>query len=1198
MKTKTLGEVLRRITRLVGVGLFGVWLTNTAMASTAAIALSSAGTDRNDWNEYVGLRFTTGPVPLIVDQLGRWVVSSGGSHTVRIVDPNNGCAVVATASVNTSSAPTGQFKYQAVSGGPVTLMANHTYFLMSQESSGGDHWYGADTVLNATKDLTIDCPAYVWPGTGVYYSNVDPNNGGLPNHCYGPVGFTYSLGASGTVTSGSMDAVTGAAVGKLRNDFGGLVGFKFSTGDKELKVTELGRWVVSGNSGNHLVKIIDPAASDAVVTSAYVNTSGATAGMFKYAAVGSAATLAANHVYYLVSDETSSGDLWGDSNTGLISSDEITITNPVYYDSGYLPEPSNGTTNHGFGPVSFRYQTPGVIATVTPGAVGTRNDWPNYVGFRFETGDRELNVTHLGRWVLSGNSHTHALKIVDPSAGNATVASATVNLSGATAGAFVYAALDTSVVLAANHEYYVMSLESDTSGSDYWYTGHCGVTPTGDITIVAPQYQQDSSYYTDGSPGDQGNYSYGPVSFLYTPVRPGWTFQTDSTTLKLDIYGAPFITQLAENNTQGWDWITSPSVVPLPRRVYVSDSARYPNWIFGGASVNNDDGKKVTLTYTSSTPALTLTQTWHAYPGVGPVENKTTITNSSGDELRYDQVDVVPSDLGVTAEATATLWQFNRGNTNHPSDHHFTTGTVLTSLSSQQDPAIDYRATNILGSGDYFLPFTLLQVGGDTAAGHGLYYGYDKPYGQFQIDNKVWGSDPNRIRAKSMLWWEHSFNQVNGASTELPGIFYGTYRGGDADYGTNVMKKWFWAHKMTPTIRANTQEPLITVAAPLDTADYAEDYFDYYPDLAQWGVQLVKEDAQWLSDFNANYETMVAWTPNTTYWPSGFTLPKLVHDNGLLLDLYMSNTFQGGDMADSTDRATELNALVERFAPDGVTLSWLTAGDGFDYWRSDINYEASLNYNSHLGFLKLMDDMITVAGGSGFRWENTSAASKKSFDLLERQSWGCTNDERIDQYAGAIEYFRMVYYANSYVINPVQLCDQNDDFYDYVQHSYNPAYYSEAKAKYSCRTGFLSAWMHWLAAGYNPHDDVYEEHVALYATYQRPILRGANVYHILPIADQLHWDGIQLFNPGYDGGKGSVLLFKPNSGASYVTSAAIVFKGLTPTKHYTLTFQDRNDLNDDFVGVTGTYLMTTGIGTLTGPSNDWDSEIIWIDQTD
>ena len=68
-------------------------------------------------------------------------------------------------------------------------------------------------------------------------------------------------------------------------------------------------------------------------------------------------------------------------------------------------------------------------------------------------------------------------------------------------------------------------------------------------------------------------------------------------------------------------------------------------------------------------------------------------------------------------------------------------------------------------------------------------------------------------------------------------------------------------------------------------------------------------------------------------------------------------------------------------------------------------------------------------------------------------------------------------------------------------------------------------------------------------------------------------------------------LFKPS--ADVPANKVIRLKGLNPKGVYTLTFQDRKDLN---CVRTGAQLMTNGV-YVTGMTGANASEIIWIEET-
>lgn len=140
------------------------------------------------------------------------------------------------------------------------------------------------------------------------------------------------------------------------------------------------------------------------------------------------------------------------------------------------------------------------------GTLANSQNW--YAGFRFTVGASNITVTHLGRWIVSGNSQNKALLLV-PGAGGSPLAFVSLNRSGQPAAAYAYVAIS-SVVLTAGQSYLVASEE--TSGGDQWYSDDTTVVSDTDITVT------DSIWSTGGAwtPNATGAFSYGPVNFLYT----------------------------------------------------------------------------------------------------------------------------------------------------------------------------------------------------------------------------------------------------------------------------------------------------------------------------------------------------------------------------------------------------------------------------------------------------------------------------------------------------------------------------------------------------------------------------------------------------------------------------------------------------------------------------------------------------------
>lgn len=145
------------------------------------------------------------------------------------------------------------------------------------------------------------------------------------NHSYVPLGIRTSTGTA---------LVRTVQPGTARTDAPGWwvaeVGMKFTTGASAINVASVGRWVLAGNTAQHLVRIVDAATgADVPGGSAIVDTATATAGAFAYANLPAPLKLLPNHTYYLLSSE-GSGDSYYDDNTTIAASSSIAVLGSAY----------------------------------------------------------------------------------------------------------------------------------------------------------------------------------------------------------------------------------------------------------------------------------------------------------------------------------------------------------------------------------------------------------------------------------------------------------------------------------------------------------------------------------------------------------------------------------------------------------------------------------------------------------------------------------------------------------------------------------------------------------------------------------------------------------------------------------------------------------------------------------------------------
>lgn len=321
------------------------------------VGSTGLGTIRNDYSGWVGFGFKVGATPMIVQGLGRISVAGNTqSHVVKLVQASSdgpppffdrpgtdvqGGNVLVTPG---NTAP-GTFAYAAL-GTPLALAASSTYYVLTQETLGGDEWYGYNTYVQTSPDGT---------GTGPVYGSSSWTSTIVAGYTYAPVDLKYTLAPPPGPPTGTL-FVTNKTLGTLRNDYSGWVGFTFNTGSAPLTVNALGRIVVAGNTQNHAVKLVDAATgSDVPNGIASVATTSAPPGAFAYATLPVTVTLAASHTYFLMSQEAYGGDQWYDFNSVVQTTGVATVTSAVYGTGA--PYRPIGNPGRSYGPVGFLYGT-------------------------------------------------------------------------------------------------------------------------------------------------------------------------------------------------------------------------------------------------------------------------------------------------------------------------------------------------------------------------------------------------------------------------------------------------------------------------------------------------------------------------------------------------------------------------------------------------------------------------------------------------------------------------------------------------------------------------------------------------------------------------------------------------------------------------------------------------------------------------
>jgi hypothetical protein len=171
---------------------------------------------------------------------------------------------------------------------------------------------------------------------------------------------------------------------------------------------------------------------------------------------------------------------------------------------GNKSEPSNEASAIPVAPTNNSFVTSETVGTL-------RNDYNGLVGMAIRIGPNPLTINSLGRIFVPGNSGTHVVKVFDIAANqDFSGAEVVVDMTKAAVNNFVYAPLSSSVTLAANASYYIISQE--VAGGDQWYNFDTIVQTTAVAIVTSGVYGDGvTAYITDGGIGQ----AFGPVSFLY-----------------------------------------------------------------------------------------------------------------------------------------------------------------------------------------------------------------------------------------------------------------------------------------------------------------------------------------------------------------------------------------------------------------------------------------------------------------------------------------------------------------------------------------------------------------------------------------------------------------------------------------------------------------------------------------------------------
>lgn len=640
-----------------------------------------------------------------------------------------------------------------------------------------------------------------------------------------------------------------------------------------------------------------------------------------------------------------------------------------------------------------------------------------------------------------------------------------------------------------------------------------------------------------------------------------WTLSTADTTLSLAVSGHALIIRYLGPAGGHWNWAEATVSFPLLPELKLSGQTVAAQWRFKEARVDTCEGTKLTLRFISAATDLILDSEWWARPGPGPVRHAMTLRNPSARPVGIGRQTSLGLDLIAPAAAELHAWHFS----DEGGGGKFEASGIF-----RDAVAPGYLQKIVATPGYDEIPLVVL----DAAGAEGVYVGMEWSHSHLSLAAQQ-SERGLRVRLDAGNPADFATEIPVRGDFVVPPVLLGAYRG-DIDDAGNSLRRYLFAHGMPAELRTDSSYPKLqwnafTATGQCPTSQIDPKAWDpveakYHPligEVAALGFEEMTVDVGWWNGPEPDTDR--------TDWPQGMKAAgEATKALGLRYVLYWTDA---EPMAASEGRAIRARRIKRLFAEHGA-----------DTWRSDATRGQVIapDYWSVKGFYALLDDLKREI--PGFQWENCSGGGPiKDYGAMLR----ATKIQICDTVDEAI-VTRRVFHDSSHALHPIQM----QGFLGW----HSRARPGEAGGiAYDFRSAGLGAFMWWID---NPNPTnggvvwtgeerrTVMREVQTYKQRLRPLIRNANLYHVLPRPDGINWDGMEYYDPS--SGSGVVYVFKPGHGPDRHT---IKLKGLEAGRIYRLSYQDESNAPKDHPGA---ELMSEGFTmTLQGALV---SELVWIER--
>jgi hypothetical protein len=691
--------------------------------------------------------------------------------------------------------------------------------------------------------------------------------------------------------------------------------------------------------------------------------------------------------------------------------------------------------------------------------------------------------------------------------------------------------------------------------------------------------------------------------------------RTSDTEITLEASAStPQLTRFAFPGQPEWQNRSSEALIPS---VEIEGQQTPCTWKFS-AEASRVSEHEVVFVYESASPRLRLTWEWRTPQSYGPLEHQIRIENLDSREIWIPMQDSLAFDWQVNP--TESLQQlFVEKGANTPSKigthdvqiadgfHWIGTSSTYGDLSNNQPREI--------------IPWTLVER--NDAAHSGWYAGIEFS-GRTRISltrekdslKAALGLNPDPGPFRTRL--------RPGQNFESPIVFFGGFRDGP-DAAGNILRPWVRAVLGNPETWNNPNYPLVVNNSWGGGMAVNEEIAQrMIRDSAELGVDMFHIDAGWFRDVGD-------WYPSPQKFPHGLAvIADDAHKRGLRFGIWVDWTQAGL----STQRGA-LNARdpkVRDWMVTDIPADWkpepfkgqtIDIGDpeAKQWAEHEVNRiitDYHLDMLEHDGYLVAhgcdrtdhphavpdpLNKCVYKASGSYFVDSTNSTdvsyhAVRAYYDIYSKMRKAhpgllfevCNDGGRMVDFGSAAhaDYFsitdtydplsnRRAFYDTSHVL-PAAMLES------YVEKWPTPRI---ENFRYMLRSGMMG----WLTIMLDTNAWSTEQHAAakqeidLYKKELRGLIRDANLYHVSPRPDGVHWDGIEYWDPGRK--RGVVYAFRGTVENEQAHSFAL--QGLQANAQYVLKFHDSGATRT----VPGQQLMSGGLNvTLDAPNS---SELIFIE---